>query len=72
MGQVSTSLPNRPESLPPMPTVTRSVSGRSAENCGAFWPSGTLCALVMSDVSAPPQLTSVKRSTSRESATIDG
>jgi len=31
----STSVPNRPPSLPPMLTVTTSVAGLSASNCGA-------------------------------------
>ena len=32
--QVWTSVPNSAKSLPPMPSVTRSVSGRGAHSCG--------------------------------------
>ena len=38
IGQVPTSEPNRPKSLPPMPTVTRSVSRVTAASWG-----GTVC-----------------------------
>jgi hypothetical protein len=53
--------PKTPKSLPPIPSVTRSVSGVSASNCGAAVPRIVRCGWVMFVVSAPPQLTSVNR-----------
>ena len=71
-GHVPTMSPNTPKSLPPIPSVTRSVSGVSASNCGAAVPSGVLCGCVMLVVSAPPQLTSVKWRTRSAAASIFG
>ena len=45
----------KPMSLPPIVSVTRSVSVVSALNCGGLLPRGTDWDWVMSTVVAPPQ-----------------
>jgi hypothetical protein len=54
-------MPEKPMSLPPMPTVTRAASAVTAAICaGTAMPSSPEPGFRMSDVVAPPQLTSLK------------
>lgn len=68
----------RRASLPPMPSVTRSVVGVSRSNCGLLTPSRmrltrvTSCAAVMCAVVAPPQVASRKVATPSAAATCLG
>jgi hypothetical protein len=52
----SSARPLKPMSLPPMPSVTISVSAPSWSNCGGFGPGVTPWACVMWLVFAPEQL----------------
>ena len=50
----------KPMSFPPMVMVTASVSALSESNWGGLGPGVTPCAWVMSSVSAPEQVASVR------------
>src|SRR5205823_14751853 len=76
-GQTLVMLPNTDSSLPPMPSVTRSVPPLSASNCGGLLPTGMPARFsgwgwVRFVVDAPEQLTSVSEPARSAPASSDG